>query len=252
MASDPSQNPPQPRDTAGSLRFVFWLALVYLVVLLALGVAYVTSSVTRLPFTIPDSLGPVPIGVPWFGALGAVLISLSGVFDHGHDWDPTMVYWHISRPLIGASLAIVSVLVFQAGILAVNSQPHPGGGFGNLLYYLIAFLVGYREETFRELIKRLGDVVIGPGGAPPAPVVRGVQPNAGPVGGGTPVTISGSGFRGATAVRFGQSQATFSVDSDGQITATSPPAGTPGAVSVSVTTKQGAGTGATFTYGGAP
>jgi len=34
----------------------------------------------------------VPVGVPWFGAVGAVLISLTGVFAHEHDWDPNYPY----------------------------------------------------------------------------------------------------------------------------------------------------------------
>lgn len=239
------------RNGTGRLGFVFWVELVYLVLLFALGLIYVTPMSAQLPFKIPESLGPVPIGVPWFGALGAVLISLSGVFDHRGDWNPDLKYWHFSRPLIGAALGLVSVLVFQAGILAVNAQPHPTGGTANLLYYLVAFLVGYREETFRELIKRLGDVILTPGGEPPPPVVRELRPASGPVAGGTDVLILGSGFTGASDVMFGRSRTdTFTVDSDGQITTTSPPAAAPGQVFVTVITKQGAGTGVPFTYEG--
>jgi hypothetical protein len=61
------------------------------------------------------------------------------------------------------------------------------------------------------------------------PVVTGLAPSAGPPAGATTVTITGSGFTGATAVMFGSvAAADFTVDSDTQITATSPaqPAGT--------------------------
>jgi hypothetical protein len=84
-----------------------------------------------------------------------------------------------------------------------------------------------------------------------APTVTNVNPNTGPPGGGTSVTITGINFTGATAVRFGGSAAgSFSVNSASQITATSP-AGT-GTVDVTVTTP--GGTSATssadqFTYG---
>lgn len=71
-----------------------------------------------------------------------------------------------------------------------------------------------------------------------APAVTALSPNHGPVAGGTSVTISGSGFTGASAVRFGATAAaTFSVSSDTTMTAVAP-AGT-GTVAVTVTTPQG-------------
>ena len=83
-----------------------------------------------------------------------------------------------------------------------------------------------------------------------APTVTGLSPTSGPAAGGTLVTITGTGFTGATAVDFGTTAATdVTVVSDTTITADSP-AGT-GVVDVTVTTP--AGTSATspadqFTY----
>lgn len=58
----------------------------------------------------------------------------------------------------------------------------------------------------------------------PTPSVTSVSPRKGPATGGTTVTIGGSGFTGALSVAFGVVPAlSFSVDSDTQITATSPP-----------------------------
>jgi len=82
-----------------------------------------------------------------------------------------------------------------------------------------------------------------------APSVTGVSPSSGPVTGGTAVTIDGSGFTGATLVTFGLVPATFSVASDTQITATSPPG--VGTVDVHVVTLGGpsaSGSGDQFTY----
>ena len=72
-----------------------------------------------------------------------------------------------------------------------------------------------------------------------SPVVDNLSPFTGPVAGGTAVTITGSGFTGATAVNFGAaSAASFVVNSDSTITATSAPH-CPQVVSVSVTTASG-------------
>ncbi|BDU75625.1 IPT/TIG domain-containing protein [Mesoterricola sediminis] len=63
-----------------------------------------------------------------------------------------------------------------------------------------------------------------------APVIAGVNPASGGVG--IAVTVTGSGFTGATAVKVGEADAAFSVDSDTQITVTVPSAATTGFISV--------------------
>jgi hypothetical protein len=218
--------------------------------LVALGVLAAVFFIQRSLIPIAgDSLGSVPIGVVWFGALGAVLISLTGIVEHAHDWDESFALWHLSRPLVGASLAVVGVLILQAGVLASGSTPtntDPPGISKNLLFYLVAFLVGYREETFRELIKRLVDLVFAPATPRTSATISGLAPNTAPAAGGVPVVISGSGFTGTAAVTFGSGSAAFHVDSDSQITAQLP-AGTAGQVMVTVKGKAGATT-ATFTY----
>jgi hypothetical protein len=217
--------------------------------LVLLGTLAAVYFIHRSYIPLGDSLGPVPLAVVWFGALGAVVISLTGVVEHPHDWDPSFALWHLSRPLVGASLAVVGVLILQAGVLAVGTNPNASTAQfpKNLLYYLVAFLVGYREETFRELIKRLVDLILAPASAGAAPKITGLAPNTAVAPGGVPVVISGSGFTGTTAVTFGSSSATFHVDSDSQITAQLPPAGAPGQVAVTVKGKTGSAT-SSFTY----
>ncbi|MGY3676734.1 IPT/TIG domain-containing protein [Streptomyces sp. TE33382] len=71
------------------------------------------------------------------------------------------------------------------------------------------------------------------------PAVTGVAPSSGPTSGGTSVTLTGTGFTGATAVTFAGTPATsFVVNSATQITATTP-AGSAGAAVVTVTTPGG-------------
>jgi len=263
----------------------FFLALGYLIVILALGLIFFVKP-NFLSF-LPNSFGPVPVGVPWFGALGAVLISLTGVFEHEHDWDVSYWPWHVARPLVGVALGVVSVLILQAGVLSVGFAPTQPGptptptpvstpsptptpqptstqpvstptpqptstqpvstpqtpptlSSKNLLYYLVAFLVGYREETFRELIKRLVDIILAPGNVKAAaPTIHDANPPQAPHGTPTPVTITGSGFTDTQSVKFGNTAAQFTVNGDGKLTATTPTLPAGGAVVLTVTTKGG-------------
>ena len=74
------------------------------------------------------------------------------------------------------------------------------------------------------------------------PTVTGISPNSGLTGGGTTVIITGTGFTGATSVRFGANAVpAFAVNSAMRITATSP-AGTAGTVDVTVANSGGTST----------
>jgi alpha-tubulin suppressor-like RCC1 family protein len=81
------------------------------------------------------------------------------------------------------------------------------------------------------------------------PKVTAVSPGYGSPGGGTSVTITGTAFTGATAVKFGSANATsFKVESATSITAVSP-SGT-GTVGITVTTPEGTSvTNEAFDYG---
>ena len=65
-------------------------------------------------------------------------------------------------------------------------------------------LVGFTGATggFND-IHQVQNVSITAGPPPPVPTVTGVSPSSGPITGGTTVTITGTGFSGATAVNFG-------------------------------------------------
>ena len=89
-------------------------------------------------------------------------------------------------------------------------------------------------------------------GSATAPAMGSITPTSGPAAGGTVVTLTGAGFSGATAVKFGAQAATnVQVRNDEVIVATSP-AGS-GVVDISVTTPLGtseATSGDQFTYSG--
>ncbi|TMK26415.1 MAG: hypothetical protein E6G62_02640 [Actinobacteria bacterium] len=87
------------------------------------------------------------------------------------------------------------------------------------------------------------------------PLLGEVSPNAGPVAGGTSVTITGTRLAQASKVEFGGTEAAFTVNSASTITAVSP-AHVAGRVPVIVTTPEGESQGGsaapTFTYVAAP
>jgi hypothetical protein len=84
----------------------------------------------------------------------------------------------------------------------------------------------------------------------PAPTITSLGVASGPTAGGTAVPIYGTDFTGVTGVAFGSTPATsFSVTSEGALTAVAPARATAGAVSVTVTTIAGkANAPQTFTY----
>ena len=177
----------------------FKLGLLYLAILLVLPIAYNADWFeleSRLGDTIADL---IPVGVPLAGALGAVTISLYGVFQHNTNWQKRWNYWHMARPLMGALLGSFGYLIFIATIQSTgvtpavettpattsttadpdDDAPAPTATTTTLtpvdttdqdteqrdliVYYVIAFVVGYREETFRQLIKRVADALFKPG-----------------------------------------------------------------------------------------
>jgi hypothetical protein len=74
------------------------------------------------------------------------------------------------------------------------------------------------------------------------PTITSISPTAGPVG--TVVTVNGTGFTGATAVKFNGTAAGFTVNSATQLTATVPAGATSG--SITVTTPAGTATSGRF------
>ncbi len=149
--------------------FFFWLGMGYTVLLLTLAVVYTLTWRGAMPYLFG---GVLPIGVPWFGALGAVTISLEGVFQwNQRNWKTDYNYWHMGRPLFGAVLGIVAFFLFVLIVSSSGTTPpflESGGAASRtapkdfIIYYVVAFLVGYREETFRELIRRVTDMILKP------------------------------------------------------------------------------------------
>jgi hypothetical protein len=149
-------------------------------------VAWLSGGVVLVAaFATPQSLVALPdplpawtsVLSPWVilgGALGGSTISVVGVSRHAHEWDGARyAFFHLARPLLGLITGCVSVLILifvingfsggtnAAGASAVTLDPSkPFSAAGHAFMFVIAFVVGYREDSFRELVKRVADLML--------------------------------------------------------------------------------------------
>ena len=147
---------------------IFGIDIAWLIVLVTL--AFGLANNWKWLAAVHDPFGHVmPFVVPWMGTLGGVAISLVGVVEHsGSDWNPAVYgYWHLVRPIFGMLFGSVAVLIIVL-VLTTVKVPTDTAGYtptGEAVLGVFAFVVGYREATFRSLLKRVTDVILGPSGA---------------------------------------------------------------------------------------
>jgi hypothetical protein len=123
-----------------------------------------SSAANALAAGIPVHLGRLPVGILWFGGIGGSIVSFTGIFWHNRAWDESHNYWHALRPLIGVVTGGVGCLLLLA---TAELATRDSKALNPDVYYAVAFVVGFAEATFRDLIKRLTDVLFGPGKTAP-------------------------------------------------------------------------------------
>lgn len=142
-------------------RWILPLQLFYLAALITLATLYHESSTLRSVF--PDPSGSIPLAVPWWGALGGITISCAGVFRNARRWNNHYNSWHIARPFLGAVAGSVGYLVFIVIIRTTGASVPSASAASRPVFDLVAFLLGYREEVFRELLLKCGGHVVSTG-----------------------------------------------------------------------------------------
>ena len=175
-----SDYPRVVRWSAGGL-LVYDVALLTILTVLLLGRLYDWFGLD----TLPDPIGGmVPLVVPWAGALGGLGISFVGLVRHVGDWGPRVEKdkraadhpgfaqrldwnaWHVTRPFVGAifgSVAALAVVFIFGSVGATQEGGLDLSPLGRATLFVVAFVVGYRDRTFRELAERVIDTVFGPG-----------------------------------------------------------------------------------------
>lgn len=162
----------------------------------------------------PIAVMPHPIGYFTYVAPPELRPTVTSMSPSG---GPT--FWGVSAVLTGTNLGSTTEVRFGTGPgsvaapFTVDSSTRvsvqvPSGSVG-WTPVVLSTVYGTAETQYRYY---------------PQPTITDVYPGEGSIFGGTPVTLKGGGFTGATTVLFGSKPATsFTVDSDTQITAVAPP-----------------------------
>ncbi len=160
---------------------------------------------------------------------GSELVSVDGSQSHTHATGEVLVKWIWKEGSTVLATTEQAQFVLSTGSHDVSLYVEDSAGNNDLFFTVIEVL----EGGF--------------------PQINSISPNQGSLGGGTQVTINGSGFTGVQSVKFGSKSVTgVTVVSANQIKVTSPSSSVGGSqVQVSVVTNKGESNSKTFTYQGA-
>lgn len=139
------------------------LYLIILTIILIYGIVHYHADVYSA-----ICLNILPYSVIWFGALGGVVISLHGIFIHNDKWDPKYNYWHMFSAINGAIYGIVGFLLIKFLIQSSVSSPKLNPNY--ITFDVAAFILGYSQQEFPVLLRRVTSIIFGPGksqGQPP-------------------------------------------------------------------------------------
>ncbi|MGV9823583.1 IPT/TIG domain-containing protein [Nocardia xishanensis] len=218
------------------------------------GLLAVRFGTTATTFTADSSTQITAIAPPGTGTVPVTVTTLAGT-SNGVSYTyvsvpavPTVASIIPSTgPVTGGTLVTLTGTGFT-GATAVSFGATPATSYFVLSDNLLVALSPAGIGTVQVTVTTAAGTSTGvPFTYVPVPTLTSISPNSGPVTGGTTVTLTGTGFTGATAVRFGILPATsFTVNSDTQITAVTPVG--LGTVAVTVTTAGGTSNGVPYTY----
>ena len=182
--------------------WVFAYDLFLVVALLALALVYVHyRDVEPFKNWLPEQYR-VFANSMWLGALGGIVISLKGVYDHAGNppWSDLYNLWHFGRPFSGAVTGLVTVLIF----MVFNEGPS-GGQLNRPVIYLAAFILGTQEARFFAFLAEIGRIIV----QVPATLekaaglrVAAIEPTEGAAG--ATIVLAGQGFGAQVRVRLGE------------------------------------------------
>jgi hypothetical protein len=225
--------------------WIFAYNIFAIIVLVAVAVWYVSGiaadgkSISHAPdiFDRLFTLFPLAVRCAWFGALGGVVISLKGVYDHstaGIDgWQHRYDLWHLGRPVSGAITGLITYVLLSA----IN----PAGEPSQPILYAAAFILGTQESRFFNFLYEVARIIVQvPKEQEPTGLrVTEIQPPEGKAD--EVLVVRGQGFVPGIIVKLGNVPlAKISVSSDGAAVAGIIPAGASGQADLVVANPDGA------------
>ncbi len=214
------------------------------------GVSVLGAPVVTVNSTVGALLGGDTSGIALAGAglalpLGTVLSALTGPLNSVGAL-VTALGPAVIAPVANTLVPALDPVLSQVVTLTANNQSTAGGVFTETALRATVL------PATSALVLNVANASVGPDAVPAPPTATGITPAQGPQAGGTTVTITGTGFTGATGVTFGGTPgSTFTVVNDTTITVTTP-AHAPGAVNVVVQHPLGDTAPLTYTYLAAP
>lgn len=132
-----------------------WAVLLLLFLFLGLGpAAFSSSTPPNAAWMSPDVV--FLLGSMTWGGLGGVIgawLSLVRHISRDQDFDRQHTLWYINSPVMGIGVGAVVYLVLRAGLLSITG---PTNGINSpLVIYLLAWLSGFQQNVFTDLVRRL-------------------------------------------------------------------------------------------------
>lgn len=257
MAQSPTAATPAPTDSEDEKRNQrFWIFIYNLAFVAGLGL--VAAAYIQWGWAKNWPNVHLAVEATWFGALGGVMISLKGIYDHTtgpQGWNPDFLLWHLGRPISGAVAGVITVvLLYVLNGSVTGAATNAAGAAGDaaqgvaanghapapLIVYATAFIFGTQERRFFGLLSEVARLIVHTpaDSASPALELTGIRPAEADTG--AVVVVEGHAIDPKATIKLGADALTsVTVASDGNSAAGIVPAHAAGTLDVTVTNPNG-------------
>jgi hypothetical protein len=80
---------------------------------------------------------------------------------HNQDWQVSYNYWHYCRPLFGGTTGSIGAVIYLV-LQTIGDKATPKPDF--LTFFVVAFMLGFADGAFMQLLHKVMSVIIRPGG----------------------------------------------------------------------------------------